>query len=347
MKLDAFKNKIPSNFLDNLLHPLDEYPEIDTLGHEYITGDTVLLFSSPPTLKATLHNLKRVNTIGLGSNIMLNSNKTVIPATELNMKYEYFVPGRVNNTINFSRILTSENNILNVFYKWLLEYLEKTFKNNISFLESPYGNNKKHLTSLGSELFLVPFGLIIVELDGLENFVAGFFAENCKILNHSFGVNESPVIIENINIQCQAILPIDTKLKPKLASLKQYMAIITVDQAQKASSNQSTTSSPTNTVQNLTDTDSNTTKDNQKDPFPNKDIVKEESKKQEKKEEEKKKKEEKDRSKSILSFTNKEAAELDESLNKSWDNFQNTIFPDRRLSGFDTENVGTTFNDLA
>lgn len=347
MNLNTFKNKISSNFLDNLPHPLDEHPEVDILGHEYITGDTVLIFSSPPTLKSTLNNLKKVNAIGLGSNFMLNSTKTVIPATELNMKHEYFVPGRINNTINFSRVLTSENNVLNVFYKWLLEYLEKTFKENISFLESPYGNNKKHMTSFGSELFLVPFGLIVVELDGLENFVAGFFAENCKILNYSVSINESPVIIENINIQCQAVLPIDTKLKPKLASLIEYIPILKVDQTSKATpqtSNLSTTiNNDTSSITN--NNPNNTTTGQQENAFPNRDLAKEESKKQEQKEEEKKKKEEKDRSKSILAFTNKETAELDESLTKSWNNFQNTIFPERRGDVIDKEN--SSFNNLA
>jgi hypothetical protein len=233
-------NLIPTNDKEfdslSLLDPFNRYAEIDLSINDYINYQTCLLFSGPPRLLDVIKNREMVKPVGLCINFFLQSEKKYVVWDELNSDEERHIPGKTRISMQLGRIMTNHNSLLYALYRWLTVTLltkEKQQDSNLGlgqllpFINYPgfatrqanssyppdsdkafaHNRSNRHYHNLHSELFHMPFGFLVVKLDGFLNLVDAIYVENCKVRVNNFSIQDAPLIVENASILCSKVRP--------------------------------------------------------------------------------------------------------------------------------------------
>lgn len=226
----------------NNINTLNKNLEFATHASDFVNSDTYILFSGPPTLEMAINNPERIKALGLVYGLTINSSKQVSSLTEMGSLSVKKIHGRVINGLSLQRVLCSKNNFIYGAYRWFSEFLSKdsqgkynveaslTILNNSltgknsgnqrGYRNSPginmtlsdkKGNIKnfnKHFNNLTSSLTLLNFGIMAAELDQDNEISDLYYFEECSILNKNLGVNVSPILMNNIQIDAEYLVPV-------------------------------------------------------------------------------------------------------------------------------------------
>lgn len=183
----------------------------------YISSESILLAAGPGSLgQATLANLDVVP-IGVCDTIQIIQNKGVIQLYEIGSRLPYILPGRPVIQLQISRVLFNGDSLLGALTKRSGQDPE-SFNTNVigkpgTTLEGVNGSETSgnFFMNLASHFFNQPTGLAVFFKDSENEWVAGYYAENCIIQNHSMAIQgQNMVVMENAAIRCTGFVPIES-----------------------------------------------------------------------------------------------------------------------------------------
>lgn len=221
MKISALlRDLLPEQKLD--LQSLDISNRVagdETSALDFIYGDTTMLFSGPPLLSQARKYPDLIAQVGASTSISINQRRNDVGWDEFGYKYTRSIPGKIQNSISIGKIHTSKSSGLSSMYKWLAKLMKGQKQDDAVFISAP-GNDPEATASkeplsgysdqmfnLSSEMFCIPFGLFLVQLDGNLDIRLTRYAENCKLPALSEGYSSEPASAENLMISCTRIIP--------------------------------------------------------------------------------------------------------------------------------------------
>jgi hypothetical protein len=181
----------------------------------YISSESILLAAGPATLAdATRANLT-VAPIGVCDAIQVVQNKGVVQLYEIGSRLPYILPGRPIIQIQISRVLFNGDSLLGALSKQNGQTPDDFVADVIGMPGVTLSNVNGGDTSgafymnLASHFFNQPSGLAIFFKDSDNQWVAGYYAENCIIQSHSMAIQgQNMVVMENASIRCTGLPPI-------------------------------------------------------------------------------------------------------------------------------------------
>jgi len=184
----------------------------------YISSESILLAAGPATLtEATIANLDVVP-IGVCDAIQIVTNKGVIQLYEIGSRLPYILPGRAVIQIQISRVLFNGDSLLGALTKRSSADGEDFADNVVGkpgvefpMLQGTSETSGKFYLNLASHFFNQPTGLAVFFKDSENEWVAGYYAENCVIQSHSMAIQgQNMVVMENASIRCTGFPPIES-----------------------------------------------------------------------------------------------------------------------------------------
>lgn len=185
----------------------------------YISSESIVLCAGPSTLSAA-GTLENVVPIGVCDTIQVMQNKGVITLYEIGSRIPYIIPGRPVTQFQISRVLFNGDSLLAALtYGAALQGESNPDAYNYSVMGGPgsefsFGpdasdHTGKFYMNLASHFFNAPFGLALFFKDSEQEWVAGFYAENCVLQQHSMAIQgQNMVVMENAGVRCTTFIPI-------------------------------------------------------------------------------------------------------------------------------------------
>lgn len=201
----------------------------------FASGAFTMIAAGPPRLSAIGGNQAAAANLGTGGgpdsqfalpigvvqNLNVAHNRQFARFYELGSERSYFISGRTQAQVGFSRVLYHGPSILRMMYAFyndaLAPTLIPTFGMNPNIaanvanqhdVKIPPGFENIYL-NLASDLFSQPCGLLIYMKDSNETTIGAFYAEECYIPSHSIATDAQGVVVqEQVSLQPERILPV-------------------------------------------------------------------------------------------------------------------------------------------
>jgi hypothetical protein len=185
----------------------------------YVSSESIVLCAGPSTLSAA-GTLENVVPIGVCDTIQVMQNKGVITLYEIGSRIPYIIPGRPVTQFQISRVLFNGDSLLAALtYGSALqgESDPSAYDNSVmggpgsefTFGAQDADHTGKFYMNLASHFFNAPFGLALFFKDSEQQWVAGFYAENCVLQQHSMAIQgQNMVVMENAGVRCTTFIPI-------------------------------------------------------------------------------------------------------------------------------------------
>lgn len=176
------------------------------------TPDTTALFAGPARYTGLSDNTSVLTPIGLADNISIQMDASLARLYEVGSNRAFFTRGKTQIGMSMQKFLADQANILRALSKssYRPELIDTGFS-----APGPETPNPEIQMNLDSEVFAVPFGLLMVfktrggGTDGYGKVLTGLYAEYCMFQNYSFQVvNANPVIAEGVSIQLDRFVPV-------------------------------------------------------------------------------------------------------------------------------------------
>ena len=191
----------------------------DTNGNKqgnYISSESIVLAAGPSTYTAAAADtFSSLLTIGVCDTIQVVQNKGVIQLYEIGSRIPYLIPGRPVTQFSISRVLFNGDSLLASLAQGNGEDVanyesDVTGKPGTEFTGKGTDSTHKFYFNLASHFFNKPFGLALFFKDSEDQWVAGFYAENCVIQQHSMAIQgQNMVVMENASVRCTAFVPLE------------------------------------------------------------------------------------------------------------------------------------------
>lgn len=199
---------------------------------QYLSGRSTVIGAGPPNLLAfsgggsdTADDV--VFLIGLLQQLSIAQAANVQRFFEIGSVRQYFVTGHNITTIQASRIMYHGPNLLRALYAYYssnvngaagapfsMDSLLNKYKGampvgvNEHIVQIPAGE-QNFFINMTSDLFSQPVGLLLIIKDQDELTYGLAYAENCYVDNYNLGTDSTSILMsENVNIQCERIIPI-------------------------------------------------------------------------------------------------------------------------------------------
>lgn len=213
---------------------------------EYLSSESTLILAGPSRFthlnSAGGLTSNAIIPLGLVENFSVGQSRQVGRLFEIGSKRAYFVPGRMFANFNMGRVMFYGPSLMRMLYALApvgpgkklgpfgselnkdpddsnqpgvtipSEY-EKLYQNTPLQAAPGYGgaeeSNRDFYINLASELFNVPFGLILVFKDTRNRPYGAIYLEDCFIEGHNLGLNANSVVIsEAVTGQFDSVTPI-------------------------------------------------------------------------------------------------------------------------------------------
>lgn len=211
---DTAKNYTSTNFFK-------KHIQIDNDPSRTASSETSFILSGPPSLEGYLDSSipKKSDLLQLIGGVPQLSQSEQLqtqPFGELGSRLVRFIPGGTNYQLQLGRLYTKHSNIKFPMYKWLFTLALRKNIQAIHFAFPPSSkeshNNKypfiKDFSGLESELYNIPFGLIIVRCTSIGEFISSDYCEMCMIANVGASYSSDGVsVVENLALQVSSIVP--------------------------------------------------------------------------------------------------------------------------------------------
>lgn len=208
---------------------------------EYLSSESTLVLAGPSRLTHLTGNDGNLGAytsnslfpLGLLQNASFAQNRQVTRLFEIGSKRAYFVPGRMFANFNIGRVMFYGPSLMRMLYalapSTLLNFGGQPLSSDVA-IPADYLNlfpttqlfgapgagglaneaeNRDFFINLASELFNIPFGLVMIFKDTRNRLYGGTYLEDCYIEAHQMGVDSNSVIIaESVTGQFDSVAPI-------------------------------------------------------------------------------------------------------------------------------------------
>lgn len=201
----------------------------------FASGAMTLIAAGPPRLSAIGGNQAAAANLGAGGgpsaqfalpigvvqNLSVSHNRQFSRFYELGSERSYFISGRTQAQVGFSRVLYHGPSILRMMYAFYNDALAPTLIPTFGMdptiagrvanqhdVKIPPGFENIYL-NLASDLFSQPCGLLVYMKDSNETTLGAFYAEECYIPSHSIATDAQGVVVqEQVSLQPERIVPV-------------------------------------------------------------------------------------------------------------------------------------------
>ena len=182
----------------------------ERFGQFSATPDTTALFAGPARFTGLSGSAQDLTPIGLTDGIAMSTNPSLARLFEIGSNRSFFTRGKTSYAIQFSKMLADHKNIL-------ASVTANSYRGiyNESSAAGSSTPNPDIMMNLGSEYFSAPFGLMLLFKtrcggDTSGKILTALYLEYCMFSNYNFSIaSTSPVIVENIGIEFDRIVPVD------------------------------------------------------------------------------------------------------------------------------------------
>lgn len=187
----------------------------------YISSESIVLCAGPSTLAIAVQDtLSEVIPIGVCDTVQIMQNKGVVTLFEIGSRIPYIIPGRPTTQFQISRVLFNGDSLLGALFRGVQmdgESDPANFGTSVMGMPGlPFDINAgaadqpgSFYLNLASSFFNAPFGLAIFIKDSQQEWVAGYYAENCVVQQHSMALQgQNMVVMENASVRCTTFVPI-------------------------------------------------------------------------------------------------------------------------------------------
>ena len=191
---------------------------LERFGQYSATPDSTMLFAGPARFTGLAGNTAELTPIGLTDGIALQGSPQLQRLYEIGSNRAFFTRGKTMSSVSFSRVLADQANILMALTANTYRPQQATAGQNAASATSP---NPDIGMNIDSEYFAVPFGLMllfktrggpssnIANGNNTGKILTAIYLEYCMFSNYGFQVaNQSPVIMENLGIEFDRIVPV-------------------------------------------------------------------------------------------------------------------------------------------
>lgn len=199
---------------------------------QFLSGRASVIGAGPPNLvafggggNATQDDV--VFLIGLMQNMSIAASANVQRIMEIGSVRQYFITGHAFTSMQLGRVLYHGPNLLRALYAYYSSNVNGAADTNFSMDALitkfqgalPLGVNnhtvkiapgeQNFFINMTSDLFSQPVGLLLILRDQDELTYGLAYAENCYVDNYALGTDANSILLsENVNIQCERIIPI-------------------------------------------------------------------------------------------------------------------------------------------
>jgi hypothetical protein len=221
-----------------------EHVQSEVKNGEYLSSESTLLLAGPSRfvhLNTAGGLTNSIVPLGLISNMSMSQQRGVQRLYEIGSKRAYFVPGRMFANFNMGRIMFYGPSLMRMLYALAPvganselgpfgaplatgagqpqtppEYAA-LFPNTVLASAPGFGGtgtgndteNRDFFINLASELFNVPFGLIVVYKDTRNRPYGAVYLEECYLETHSMGLDSGSIVIgEQVSGLFDTVTPI-------------------------------------------------------------------------------------------------------------------------------------------
>lgn len=200
------------------LNPWDKVVQFEDDANKVASGDTTIAFSGPPVFNRGTDAqtfASRLVPIGALQGFSDNSTNGVMPFAEIGSRLKRAARGQASYQISIQRVLSYHSNILHACYAWLAKMdSAKSFDlrrlpGEGSRSGTQGGQASPHFTTFESELFGVPFGMLLATLSADGTVISQEYYERVYIMNHGKQVAAGqPMIQEGISMMALSLIHI-------------------------------------------------------------------------------------------------------------------------------------------
>jgi hypothetical protein len=186
----------------------------------YVSSESIVLCAGPATLSETLQaTMENLYPIGVCDAVQVMQNKGVIQLYEIGSRMPYIIPGRPITQFQISRVLFNGDSLLAAMTKGLWTNPDGPQPDSYDGqVMGPPGSDfsvngngtspANFFLNLASQFFNNPIGLALFFKDSEDDWVAGFYAENCVIQQHSMAIQgQNMIVMENASVRCTTFVP--------------------------------------------------------------------------------------------------------------------------------------------
>lgn len=216
--MTGFLNKFSTSLAD--LDYFNKPIEFDDDPNNVATGENIIVLSGPPVLQLSYTDASKSNAkdksivsflslMGAVQALTINTGKQVIPFRELGSKITRQVSGPTQYSGSIASVLTKTNNLKYKLYKWLF----KAYPDGINFVRTPGGLGKfaKHFVGLESDLYAIPFGLLVMVGAASGEIIQSQYLEKCHVINEGTSYQAGQALIaDNLSFSIGRSVPIHT-----------------------------------------------------------------------------------------------------------------------------------------
>ena len=146
--------------------------------------------------------------VGMLQQMQVQQQRQVQPLQAIGSGRNYFLAGKPMVNFSIGRLFAKGPNLHRALYRNIMDSSDVASFNPSEPATSP--SYTDGVFNMDSEMFLVPFGLVIAFRDKAGGNLGSFYMESCMISSYSIGIAAGQnMIMENVNGSADRLLPID------------------------------------------------------------------------------------------------------------------------------------------
>ena len=146
--------------------------------------------------------------VGMLQQMQVSQQRAVQPVQAIGSGRNYFLAGKPLVNFSIGRLFAKGPNLYRALYKNIMD--ENTIKGFNPLEKAVSDNYTDGVFNMDSEMFLVPFGLVVAFRDKSGGNLGSFYMESCMISSYSIGIAAGQnMVMENINGSADRLYPID------------------------------------------------------------------------------------------------------------------------------------------
>ena len=168
--------------------------------------DTLVLVG--PARHSSVADYSALQPVGMLQQMQVSQQRPVQPLQAIGSGRNYFLAGKPMVNFSIGRLFAKGPNLHRALYK---NIMNNATLNGFNPAEpASASNNPDSVFNMDSEMFLVPFGLVVAFRDKSGGSLGSFYIESCMISSYSIGVAAGQnMVMENVNGSADRIYPIN------------------------------------------------------------------------------------------------------------------------------------------
>lgn len=168
--------------------------------------DTLVLVG--PARQSSVSDFSKLQPVGMLQQMQVSQQRAVQPLQSIGSGRNYFLAGKPMVNFSIGRLFAKGPNLYRALYKNIMN--DATISGFNPKEPAAASNTTDSVFNMDSEMFLVPFGLVVAFRDKSGGSLGSFYIESCMISSYSIGVAAGQnMVMENVNGSADRIYPIN------------------------------------------------------------------------------------------------------------------------------------------